>query len=107
MAANLSTPGVVALLAAWEQQLQQLHQQAARLHQTGSTSVGAMHQQDQGRQQQQLSLAGFLEVLQEQGVIPRLLEPSDVQEVLRQVLVSQQRQVRGRRRSQLAAWLAA
>lgn len=99
----------MALLAAWEQQLQQLHQQAVRLHQTGSTSVGgtagAMHQQEQGRQQQQpgLSLAGFLKVLQEQGVIPQLLEPSDVQEVLRQVLVSQQRQVRGGRWPQLAA----
>jgi hypothetical protein len=97
----------VALLEAWQRQLQQLHQQAALLH--GST--GATGQQHQGSQQQQqavLSLAGFLEVLQEKGVIPRLLEPSDVQEVLRQVMVSQQRQVRGRQRPQLvvcrSAW---
>jgi hypothetical protein len=40
-----------------------------------------------------LSLSAFLEVLQDKGVIPQLLEPADVQEVLRQLLVSQNNQV--------------
>lgn len=116
MAASLSTPGVAALLSAWEPQLQQLHQHAAATHggsspdkapatsqqynqqqpqQEGDRQAGGQQNVQQGGQQAAaLSLAGFLEVLQGKGVIPQLLEPSDVQEVLRQLLVTQQQQVR-------------
>jgi hypothetical protein len=109
MAASLSTPGIVALLTAWQPQLQQLHQQAA-MHAgaTPNTSTGAPRapfgapsgeHQDVGQQEMSgadapvLSLTPFLEVLQEKAVIPQLLEPCDVQEVLRQLLVTQADQV--------------
>lgn len=109
MAASLSTPGIVALLTAWQPQLQQLHQQAAvHAGATPNTSTvtpkalsGAPFSQHQGGGQQgmsgadapSLSLTAFLEVLQEKAVIPQLLEPCDVQEVLRQLLVTQADQV--------------
>jgi hypothetical protein len=87
LAASLSTPGVVALLSAWGPQLQQLHANAAAAHDPAIMPAAAAQQQ-----QQQLSLLAFLEVLQDKGVIPQLLEPADVQEVLRQLLVTQTNQ---------------
>lgn len=98
MAASLSTPGVVALLTAWQPQLQQLHQQAAAragTNNTQATSPGLKPQQGAGPQPEghSLSLTAFLEVLQDKGVIPQLLEPGDVQQVLRQLLVTQDDQV--------------
>jgi hypothetical protein len=106
MAASLNTPGVVALLSAWAPQLQQLHQHAAATHHASSPhGPASLTQQQQARQGQQgaqceagegvLSLTAFLQVLQDKGAIPQLLEPCDVQEVLRQVLVTQQQQVSG------------
>jgi hypothetical protein len=49
------------------------------------------------QQQQQgvaLCLSGFLEFLQGRGAIPQLLEPADVQEVLRRLIAQQSDQVR-------------
>jgi len=91
MIASLGTPGVVALLMAWAPQLQELHAQAAATHSAVNTAACVTPGQLPSEQQQQgrgLSLAAFLEVLQEKGVIPQLLEPCDVQEVLRQLLVT-------------------
>jgi hypothetical protein len=108
MAASLNTPGVVALLSAWAPQLQQLHQHAAATHDASSPHrpTSRTQQQQQGQQggqpeaERPLSLTAFLEVLQEKGAIPQLLEPCDVQEVLRQLLVTQQQQVRGPKQQQ-------
>lgn len=86
LAASLSTPGVVALLSAWGPQLQQLHANAAAAHDPAIMPAVA------AQQQQQLSLLAFLEVLQDKGVIPQLLEPADVHEVLRELLVTQTNQ---------------
>lgn len=94
MIASLGTPGVVALLMAWAPQLQELHAKAATTHSSATTithmTPGQLPTEQQQQQQQgtDLSLAAFLEVLQEKGVIPQLLEPYDVQEVLRQLLVA-------------------
>lgn len=116
MAASLSTPGVVALLSAWAPQLQQLQQHAAATHDATSPHrpTSRTCQQQQGQQNSQceaaegvLSLTAFLEVLQEKGAIPQLLEPCDVQEVLRQLLVTQQRQVRGPRQHPCLCWRVA
>lgn len=99
MAASLSTPGVVALLTAWGPQLQSLHQTAVDQHGSSQQPHGKQPQGQQplAQSQQQapeLSLSAFLELLQENGVIPQLLEPCDVQEVLRQLLTTQANQVR-------------
>jgi hypothetical protein len=112
MAASLNTPGVVALLSAWAPQLQQLHQHAAVTHNASSPyRPTSRTQQQQGQQGDQygagervLSLTAFLEVLQEKGAIPQLLEPCDVQEVLRQLLVTQQQQVGGPKLQQRSLW---
>jgi hypothetical protein len=92
----------VALLTAWEPQLQQLftttlatQQRATTARQQTSTQEqqSKQGQQQQQLQQQQLCLLGFLEFLQGRGAIPQLLEPADVQEVLRQLLATQADQV--------------
>lgn len=92
LAASLATPGVVALLTAWAPQLHQLYTDAVAAHAaTSNTPSGAIT--SPGLQLQGLGLAAFLEVLQDKGVIPQLLEPSDVHEVLRQLLVVRADQV--------------
>lgn len=76
--ATLSTPGVVALLTAWQPQLRQLFD-----------SLLLQQQQQRGSQeQQQLHLAGVLALLQERHAIPQLLQPADVLEALRRLMPS-------------------
>jgi hypothetical protein len=89
----------VALLTAWEAQLQQLFASSLSSNSNNPESrqqgtSTAWQQQQQGLQQQQLCLSGFLEFLQGRGAIPQLLEPADMQEVLRRLIAQQQDQVR-------------
>eukprot|EP00775_Hariotina_reticulata_P013381 gene13381-13508_t len=96
--ASLTTPGVVALMTAWDQQLEQLYETALAVHRSSCSQVQQQlpcqarydkvssddvlpSKVDDG-----LSLVRFLELLQDHDVIPRLLEPGDVQEVLKRLL---------------------
>lgn len=93
----LATPGVVALLTAWQDQLQQLYQTAVeKYHAKPANRIAASAGIKQPQMQQQLQqhgddlqrhlgLSSFLQLLQERGAIPDLLEPADVQEVLKRL----------------------
>lgn len=90
---SLSTPGVVALLTAWGQQLQQLFDSAVA---TQNMQLQHQQEQQQGPNSLQrplcgamLRLSSFLEFLQERATIPQLLEPADVQEVLKRLIAQQ------------------
>jgi hypothetical protein len=103
--ASLVTPGVMALMMAWDQEIQQLYKTALAM-QCSSRNQEQQHLLCQaqcntlsgaasaGRADDALSLGSFLEFLQDHDVIPRLLEPSDVQEVLKRLLCRQASLVR-------------
>ena len=74
---SLSTPGVMALLTAWQDQLQQLFESAICTY--SSTQQHQWHIDE-------LGLSKYLEFLQDGGAIPALLEPVDIQEVLKRVM---------------------
>jgi len=89
------------VLTAWDQQLQQLfgtavaaqqqqyncqqQQQGQERHQP-TVVQSVVQAAGQGGDTEQLQLCSFLELLQERDIIPQLLEPWDVKEVLKRLL---------------------
>jgi hypothetical protein len=84
LTASLSTPSVVALLMAWQQQLSELFDGAV----AQAVAAGVLPEHAASPQTPQLSLAAFMQLLQDRGAIPQLLEPTEIQEVLKQLLVA-------------------
>lgn len=90
---SLATPGIMALLTAWQSDLQQLFDSAVckqsmqQGHSKPSSSMGRSEHMQPPPQHLQLPLISFMELLQDRGAIPQLLEPADVQHVLRRVML--------------------
>jgi hypothetical protein len=93
--AALHTPGVTALLQAWDPEMQTLVREAAAVSSAVASSSAdsppasqqQQQQQQQQRRQRQLSLSfrSFFTILQDREAIPQLLQPADVEEALRRI----------------------
>jgi len=94
----LHTPGVAALLQAWQPEMQSLVQAAAVIAtpstEAASTARSAKAPPQQHEQQLRLSFHSLFMLLQDREAIPQLMQPADVEEGLRRLAFEGRSEVR-------------